>query len=400
MSEKTVTIRMRGFADRAPLSAAWAWLDAQPAALGLERIPLERAVGRVLAAAITVPAVLPQPARAAVDGYAVRAADCDGANAYNPLMLAWRDGAQTVLPPGAACPVAAGWVLPGGADAVLPFEAAERAGASWLSVLSPVAASAGVDRNGHGMQPGATMLPQGRTLRPQDLACLGALGIEAVPVLQRPRVRLLVPGPKSGPDALTPLLLPLLARDGAQIETVALPDDGEQALATALSRPWSGLTLVAGRSGAGPDDVAATALAACGGSLAFHGLALQPGGSAGLGTVSGQPVILLPGDPFACLAAYDVLPARLIRRLAGLRAEPYTVASVALARKIVSGIGLAEIIPVAITGNLAHPVSAELGLGALLADGFVMVPEASEGYPAGTTLSVTLYGSGSDVAHP
>ncbi len=188
------------------------------------------------------------------------------------------------------------------------------------------------------------------------------------------------------------MLLALLARDGAHIEEVPLEGDSEQALRTALGDPCRGLTLIAGRSGAGPDDVMAAALMGCGGCLAFHGLALQPGGSAGLGTLSGQPVILLPGEPFACLAAYDVLAARLIRRLAGLRATPYAVARFSLGRKIVSGIGLAEIVPVMIAGTLAHPVSTELGLAALRADGFVTVAEASEGHPAGTTVPVSLYG--------
>ena len=393
---------MRGFADRAALSAAWAWLDEQPAAMARQMAPLERAAGRVLAAEITVPLRLPGPARAALDGYAVRAADCDGANAYNPLVLGWREGVA-VLPQGAASPVAAGWPLPSGADAVLPFEAAERTGAGWLTVLAPVAVSAGVDHRGHGLQPGATLLAAGRVLRPQDLACLGALGVGAVPVLQRPRVRLLVPGPKSGADVLTPMLLSLLARDGADIEALPLKGQGEQGLATALSQPCSGITLIAGRSGAGPDDLAASAVRACGGRLAFHGVALQPGGSAGLATLSAAPLILLPGDPFACLAAYDMLAARLIRRLSALPASPYAVASFVLARKIVSGIGLAEIIPVMIAGNLAYPVSGEHGVGALRADGFVMVAEAAEGYPSGTAVPVRLYGApetGPDFAYP
>ena len=395
MSEKPASatdIRLRGFTDRAPLAAAWAWLDAQPAAPGLEMVPVPLAAGRVLAEEVIIPAGPPQPARAALDGYAVRAADCDGANAYNPLMLAYREW-QTALPQGTACPIAAGWALPIGTDAVLPFEAAERASANWLTVLASVAVSAGVDRGGQGMQPGATMLAPARRLRPQDLACLGALGIATVPVLQRPRVRLLVPGPKCGADALSPLLLALLARDGAQSEAVLLTGDGEQALAMALDGSRHAITLVAGRSGAGPDDVAATTIAACGGYLAFHGLAMQPGGSAGLGTFSGQPVILLPGDPFACLAAYDLLAGRLVRRLAALPPRPYAVADLPLARKIVSGIGLTEIVPVIVSGKLAHPVSAELGLQSVLADGFFLVAEASEGHAAGTIVAVSLYGN-------
>jgi molybdopterin molybdotransferase len=105
------------------------------------------------------------------------------------------------------------------------------------------------------------------------------------------------------------------------------------------------------------------------------------------------PVVLLPGEPFACLVAYDMLAGRLVRRLAGRNGSlPYAVAEVALDRKIVSGIGLLEIVPVRLSGEWAQPVGTESGLtGPVKADGFVVVPEASEGYAAGTRVRVHLY---------
>lgn len=54
--------------------------------------------------------------------------------------------------------------------------------------------------------------------------------------------------------------------------------------------------LIAGRSGAGPDDTAAVALADAGGCLSLHGIALRPGASAGLGHLGEAIVVLLPGD--------------------------------------------------------------------------------------------------------
>ena len=360
------------------------------------------AAGRVLADAVGMPASATGPARAASDGYAVRAADCDGASAYNPLLLAWTAPGSAVLPLGAACPVAAGWALPVGAEAVLPFEAAERIG-DWLAVMAPVAVGAGVDRRGLGRLPGAPVLPPGRRLGSADLAGLALLGITAVSVLPRPRVRLIVPGAKSGLDALTPLLTSVLVRDGAVVHPVVLGGASEAALRDALSIGWTGLTVMAGRSGAGPDDMAAAAVQGCGGRLALHGFALQPGGSAGLGALSGQPVILLPGEPFACLTAYDLLAARLVRRLGGLAAWPYDAVVATLARKIASGIGLTELVPVRVADGRAQPISADPGGDALMADGFVLVPEASEGHAPGARVRVHLYeptGRGSDIPLP
>jgi molybdopterin molybdotransferase len=107
---------------------------------------------------------------------------------------------------------------------------------------------------------------------------------------------------------------------------------------------------------------------------------------------NGVPIILLPGEPFACLVAYDMLAARFVRRLAGADPTPYSVAEFELSRKIVSGIGSVEIVPVRLTGNQAQPVGADAGLaGTLQADGFVVVPATSEGYGPGARVRVHLY---------
>ncbi|HEY1932840.1 MAG TPA: molybdopterin-binding protein [Acetobacteraceae bacterium] len=390
-----------GFAELAPVAAAWGWLDALPARAGAETLPLEAAYGRVLARDMTVDAAAPGTPRAAANGYAVRAAECVGASAYNPLRLALLPLGTDALPEAAACPIATGWALPTGADAVLPLDAAQADGPRWLEVLDAVPRGAGIDT-----PPPTLCLRAGRRLRPQDLGCLAAAGTGRVGVLPRPRVALLVRGAKSGPDMLSPMLHALLARDGAAPTIVPLAATDPAALLAALTGPAVAacdLVVLAGRAGVGIDDTAAAAVSAAGGTMALHGLALRPGGNAGLATLpigggalpgSGDavPVLLLPGEPLACLAAYDLLGARLVRRLAGLAPPlPYPVAEFPLARKIVSGLGSMDLVPVRLADGHAEPV-ADAGLaGAARADGFVLVSEGSEGYPAGARVPVHLY---------
>lgn len=397
-------IRQLGFGDRAEVSAAWAWLDLQSAASRAELVPVAEATGRVLADLVLANGDLPDSPRSAENGYAVRAADCDGASAYNPLVLALLESGRDELAVGSASPVATGWVLPAGADAVLPFEAAQGDG-RLLEVLAPVAPGTGIDRWRQGPRAGATLLARWHRLRPQDVCCLAAIGSDTVSVLRRPRVAIVVPGAKSGPDALTPLLRALLARDEAVVEQIPVDSADELALATALQSPGitdCNLVLLAGRSGLGLDDSAPLAVNAAGGVLALHGIALRPGSTTGLGklprshgqgTADGVPIVLLPGEPFACLTAYDMLAARLVRRLAGAStALPYPVAEFELARKIVSGIGTVEIVPIRLVDNEVLPIGADAGLaGAVQADGFVVVAETSEGFPAGARVRVHLY---------
>ena len=376
-------VRLTGFADRASLATAWGWLDA--VAVSRAAVPLVPEIGRVLAADVRGARSLPAADLAVRDGYAVRAADTEGASAYGPLPLALGSAAGA----GRACLVAAGTTLPPGSDAVLPFEAASRSGPEQLDALDAVAAGDGVARRGSLAREGAVVLPAGRRLRPSDVALLRSLGIATVPLHRRPVTRLAIAGPKdAAAEAFAPMLSALVRRDGgapvpAGLEgAFALPEQAD-------------LILVAGRSGAGADDVAAPSLIAAGGRLALHGIALRPGGSSGLGQVAGTPVILLPGEPLACLASYEMLAARLVRRLAWLAPDlPHPALSLPLARKIVSAIGCTDMVQVAVADGVASPIGSADTAGlaaACLAGGFVIVPEGKEGYGVGESVVVHLY---------
>lgn len=378
-------IRLAGFADRTPLAQAWRWVDAAGVARGHESIAAEDAAGRVLAEAVTAGTDLPPADLAAADGYAVRAADTEGASAYNPLPL-------DVSGAAGGCLVSAGATLPPGCDTILEFGAVSRLGADRAEVLEPVAQGEGVAARGSMIRAGTVALAAGRRLRPQDLALLAALGVARVAVLRRPLVGLAIAGPKpGGADQLGPMLRALIARD-CGVAAGPSPTGLKHAIAEA---GVADIILIAGRSGAGEDDIAALTLAEAGGALALHGIALRPGGSSGLGRLGAVPVVLLPGDPLACLAAYDMLAARLIRRIAGLSMElPYRVEPLRLRRKIVSSIGFTDVVPIAVTDGMAAPAgSVESGHLATVwrAAGFVMVAETLEGYPVGDIVPVHLY---------
>jgi molybdopterin molybdotransferase len=384
------------FAELAPLAAAWAWADALAPRTMTETMPLAAAHGRVLAEEASFNPAAARAPRAAMNGYAVRAAACVGAGTYNPLTLALLPPGTAILPEGASCPIASGWALPVGADAVLPHDAAQVDGAGRLEILDAVPRGAGIEEPGPALH-----LPAGHRLQPQDLGCLAAAGAASIAVWRRPRVALMVPGAKSGPDVLTPMLHALLVRDGAAVATIPLAPEDQATPLAALSTPAlddCDLALIAGRAGFGVDDITPAQVQAAGGSMALHGLALRPGGSAGLASLQRRggmlPLLLLPGDPFGCLAVYDLLAARLVRRFAGITpALPYPVASFPLVRKIVSGLGSTDLVAVRLADGQAEPI-ADAGLvGVALADGFVLVSEGSEGYPAGASVPIHLYGS-------
>jgi molybdopterin molybdotransferase len=381
---------MRPPANRLPghllVDPAIAWVDAAADHLDTEVTPLRTARGRVLAEDIRTARPIPSSDRAALDGFAVLASASLGASAYNPVQLP-------------LIGVAAGDALPAGTDAVVPLELAEPDERAQIEIVEAVAAGHNVEQQGAIASIGARLVPAGTRLAARHIGLLTIAGLSGVRVVRRPRVRILVAKPaKAGAwkDSNGPMICAAVERDGGVVgECVAVERD-LMAIRATLVKAGVDIVLVIGGTGPGIDDHSAATLAEAG-ELAIHGVALRPGETAGLGrTVSGVPVVLLPGAPAACLWSYELFAGRAIRRLGGRGPElPYRSREMITARKIVSTIGMTEICPVRCGGaDTVEPVPsfAETGLMAAVgSDGFVIVPEGSEGYPQRARVIVYLY---------
>ena len=386
-------------AARSALAAAIAWIDAHVPALAAEEITLAEAAGRVLAQELRAAAALPPNARAAIDGIALRAEDTAGAGAYSPVSVRPAPAGAGAPPPFSAALVSAGDPLPVWADAVVPIDQVQRDARGDWEIIEGIAAASGVAAAGSHVQSGATLSPAGREIGPPDIGLLAAAGITRLQAIRRPRVHCfhMRPANASGGfvDADVLLLQGLIRRDGGILtrETIAR---SRAAIADALRRNAADLVVTVGGTGRGNADEAAAALREAG-QLAMHGLALSPGESAGLGlTAAGVPVVLLPGAPAACFWAYELLAGRAVRRRGGRSpAWPYIAREMVLARKLVSAIGVTEICGVRrVSDHSVEPVAsfAEAGLGALTrAEGFVVLPEGSEGGAAGSRVTVYFF---------
>jgi molybdopterin molybdotransferase len=368
------------------VDAAISWVDAVAYHLDTEDTPLLTARKRVLTEDIRTVRPIPTSDRAALDGFAVQASASLGASTYNPIRLP-------------LIAVAAGDALPPGTDAVIPLELAELDERAYIEVVEAAAAGHNVEQQGAVATIGATLVSAGTQLAARHIGLLTIAGLFRVPVLRRPRVRILLAKPAKADaweDSNGPMIRASVERDGGVVGECVAVERGLTAIRAALVEAGVDIVLVIGGTGPGIDDHSAAALAEAG-ELAIHGVALRPGETAGLGrTVSGVPVVLLPGAPAACLWSYELFAGRAIRRLAGRGPEfPYRSREMITARKIVSAIGMTEICPVRCgAGDTVEPVPsfAETGLMAAVgADGFVIVPEGSEGHPQGARVTVYLY---------
>ena len=131
------------------------------------------------------------------------------------------------------------------------------------------------------------------------------------------------------------------------------------------------------------------------GELAIHGVAMRPSSPAGVGRIGDTLVFLLPGNPVSCLCAYDFFAGRAVRIFGGRTAGwPHRQINAVVARKIASDVGRVDYCRVRLVDGEVEPIAlsgASILSSTTRADGFVIVPAASEGYGAGTLVDVYLY---------
>ena len=166
------------------------------------------------------------------------------------------------------------------------------------------------------------------------------------------------------------------------------------ATAVAAAVAAADVVLVSGGSSVGLEDHAPPLLAKHG-ELAIHGIAMRPSSPAGMGRLDQRLVFLLPGNPVSCLCAYDFFAGRAVRALGGRdKTWPYRKIDLPLRRKLVSVVGRVDYARVSVADDQVEPLAisgASILSSTTRADGFVIVPDDSEGYAEGTSVEVYLY---------
>jgi len=358
----------------APLPEALARIEAVAQSVAPRELATAAAVGSTLAADVVAAADVPARPVALRDGWAVAAEAVADAGPYAPVPLtpapAWVD---------------AGDPMPAGADAVLPLDALSVTKGQ-AEALAPAVSGEGVLLAGEHAAKGVVLRSAGERLRPVDASILRDAGVQAVRV-RWPRLKIFsasVPT-RSAADTISPLLARALEHDGCIAEVAQAAS-----LEAALNDQACDAVVTIGGTGTGRRDASVKTLARVG-KVEMHGIGIAPGETMAFGSVSGRPVLMLPGRLDAALAAYLLVGRPLLARLAARPLSDVAV-PVTLARKIASTVGIAEAVFVQQTGEEAEPLGSGVFGGSALAraDGWVFVPPESEGFPAGTTVKMRL----------
>lgn len=352
-----------------PLADAVARIDALATPVGPRAVAAADAVGLTLAADVMDAARL-KAATALVDGWAVNAAAVVDASGYSPIPFAR-------IPPR----VETGDEMPPGADAVLPPDAVIVRGAQ-AEALAPVAPGEGVVPVQNSGGDARRIFTAGHRLRAADIAVLLAEDVVSVSV-RIPQVAIAT----AREDLRLRPAAQFIARDCSVQGGAAIVRNGVD-LIEAMTTREADVIVIVGGTGSGARDNSVTTLARVG-KVAAHGIGIAPGSTAALGEAGGKLVLIVPGRLDGALSAWLLMGRRLLGRLAGTTSA--TIASrYRLARKVVSTVGVCEFVPVCFVESQVEPLGGGFLPHAALAraDGYIVVPAASEGYAAGSEVAV------------
>lgn len=318
---------------------ALALLTAEVTKLEAEEVGIDTARRRILAADVVSPLSLPCFDNAAMDGYALRAADgtvAAGSSYAVAAMHAAGDGADA-YPDAEACEIATGARIPAGFDTVIPVERSERTG-DRVRFTHDEPQGQNIRRTGGDIEAGASALPAGRRVDAAPMMLLAALGIETLGVVRQPRVAVITTGSElnaAGPlppggihDSNGPFLEASLSQWGAhRVGRTRVPDTGQafHVAVEAARAKGADLIVTTGAVSAGRFDFVPSALVSLGARILFHKVAIRPGKPVLAARFDGGPlVIALPGNPIAVAVGYRFFVAPVLRALAGLPPEKPT----------------------------------------------------------------------------
>lgn len=300
--------------------------------LAAEKVPLDAAHRRTLAAPVVARVDHPPADVSAMDGYAVRNAELTAGR--TEFIVAGESfpgaGFAGTAGPGACVRIFTGAPMPEGFDRVVIQENVRREG-DVARVEDLGSGSIHVRRRGSDFRTGDVLLETGRRLDARALVAVAGADLAEVTAWRRPRIALVstgdelaVPGearsrPGTIPESLSAGLRALVEDWGgtmvAHRRLGDQPDLIETAAAEALDS--GDLVVVTGGASVGEKDFAKPVFERLGLELIFPKVAIRPGKPVWFGRARDRLVMGLPGNPTSAMVTGRLLLAPLIAGLAG-----------------------------------------------------------------------------------
>jgi molybdopterin molybdotransferase len=309
---------------------------AEIAPLPAERVTLAQSLNRVLAEDVRAMRDQPPFPASAMDGWAVRAADCPGILKIVGESAAGH-GYEAEVGSGEAVRIFTGAAVPKGCDAVVIQENATRDGDTVR--VPEVATGHHVHLAGGDFKAGETLVRKGVRIDPWRLSLAASAGRAELEAARRPRVALIStgeeiveapasPGPFQIYDSGAPALAAMITGWGAEVSRTKPVRDELDAVIAALRGADADLVVTVGGASVGEHDLVRTAAEALGMAYRVQSVAVRPGKPTFFGVLAGGRRMLgLPGNPASAFVCAEMFLKPILNAYQGAPTEPVTIAA-------------------------------------------------------------------------
>lgn len=290
-------------------------------------VPIEEALGAILAQNITATHNLPPYDNSAMDGYAVKVEDSNRCVKVNCTIYAG-DDFHGELKHGEGIKIMTGAKIPLGTQCVVPIEDTTEC-ENGVKLPDNLTMSKHIRFSGEDIKKEKLLLCMGDKINAHQITLLASQGISHIKVFKKPRVALFASGNELKMhfenvkeyqlyNTNTPTLLARAKELGCEVEFIGTAQDSIEDIHKHIESALDcDLIITSGGVSVGDADFTKESFAAFGYEILFDKIEIKPGKPTTFGKIGDKVVLNLPGNPMAAALNFELFGRSVIYALNG-----------------------------------------------------------------------------------
>ena len=291
-------------------------------------LPIEEALGHVLAEEITATHNLPPFDNSAMDGYAITMADAGKTLLCEHTIFAG-DKEELALSAGSCLKIMTGARIPQGCEAIVPIEDVS-VKTNHVTFPEEIKPAQHIRLAGEDIKSGDRLLTKGTRLYAHQITLLASQGISQVKVYKKPRVALFASGNELKMhfeqvedhqlyNTNTPTIMARCQELGCEVQFIGTASDTLDSIHEHITSALdSDLIITSGGVSVGDADYTKEAFQAFDYTNIFEKIEVKPGKPTTFGRIKETYVLNLPGNPLAAALIFEIFGRSTINALSAV----------------------------------------------------------------------------------